>query len=250
MFPFYTLYLSHFMSRIYTFTCKKTEIPSQYLPLQSQQWKHQNNLLKLNLFKLNNKYNMTTSLLLTLDKFHNFSGVFLVGIDYINADWVGWWTENFWFQDYYSLKCKKENEKHWSEQFENIIKYAVHPKTIDKPLHKGEYYIHISESLPRILVLKYYYGGEVLSRDLSMTDSILMCSENWTELLKSELRDRFVFSLCILWTKEGFEKVTWTKLLKAQFLGIMEETKSQGKSLLLLFIAPSFYLNLSNFFMF
>ena len=33
MFPFYTLYLSHFMSRIYTFTCKKTKIPSQYIYL-------------------------------------------------------------------------------------------------------------------------------------------------------------------------------------------------------------------------
>ena len=145
------------------------------------------------------------------------------------------------------MKCKKENEKHWSEQFENIIKYAIHPKTIDKPLHKGEYYIHISESLPRILVLKYYYGGEVLSRDLSMTDSILMCSENWTELLKSELRDRFVFSLCILWSKAGFEKVTWTKLLKAQFIGIMEEAKNQSKLLHLLLIASLFYLNLQNF---
>ena len=49
---------------------------------------------------------------------------------------------------------------------------------------------------PRALELKYMHGGELISRPLSMTDNILMCSENWTELLRSDIRDRFVFSSC------------------------------------------------------
>lgn len=127
-----------------------------------------------------------------------------------------------YFQDYYGLKSKKQKQTAWTSHFENIVKYAIHPTELDIVLHKGDYYIHISSTLPRTLVLKYYHNGELHSRNLSMTDSILMCSENWTELLKSELRDRFVFTSCILWTVTGFEKVYWVKLLRTQINDTME----------------------------
>ena len=55
-----------------------------------------------------------------------------------------------------------------------------------------------------------------------MTDNILMCSENWTELLRSELREELVYSSCILWTNRGFERAIWSDVLRAQFPGTME----------------------------
>lgn len=52
-----------------------------------------------------------------------------------------------------------------------------------------------------------------------MTDNILMCSENWTELLRSDIRDRFVFTSCVLWTNKGFERSSWTNLLHGHLTG-------------------------------
>lgn len=59
-----------------------------------------------------------------------------------------------------------------------------------------------------------------------MTDCILMCSENWTELLRSEARDRFIYTSCVIWSTKGFERVLWVNLLKAQFIGNMNDCKS------------------------
>ena len=63
------------------------------------------------------------------------------------------------------------------------------------------------------------HGGETISRPLSMTDNILMCSENWTELLRSDIRDRFVFTSCVLWTNKGFERSSWTNLVQGHLTG-------------------------------
>lgn len=129
-------------------------------------------------------------------------------------------------EDYYQLKTKKEPGPVWWEKFEHIVKFAIHPKVISTTLHKGDFYIHISSTIPRTLELKYYHVGEVSTRTLSMTDCILMCSENWTELLRSEARDRFIYTSCVIWSTKGFERVLWVNLLKAQFIGNMNDSST------------------------
>ena len=125
-------------------------------------------------------------------------------------------------QDYYELKNRKESPP-WTERFENIVKYAIHPSCLrNTPLHKGDFYIHISESKPRTLELKYLHGDKTQTRNLSMTDNILMCSENWTELLRSDTHDRFVFTSCILWTSRGFEKSSWSNVLMGRLPTMMD----------------------------
>uniref|UniRef100_A0A069DN39 Puratrophin protein n=1 Tax=Clytia hemisphaerica TaxID=252671 RepID=A0A069DN39_9CNID len=131
-------------------------------------------------------------------------------------------------EDYYELKNRKETPP-WTERFENIVKYAIHPSCLrNTPLHKGDFYIHISESKPRTLELKYLHGDKTQTRNLSMTDSILMCSENWAELLRSDTHDRFVFTSCILWTSRGFEKSSWSNVLMGR-LPTMMDTKDLDK---------------------
>ena len=134
---------------------------------------------------------------------------------------------DFIFQEYYGQKPKSKSGYLWAEQFENIIKYAIHPSALKLPLHKGDFYIHISSTIPRTLELKYFHLGDIRSNTLSMTDCILMCSENWTELLRSNTRDRFVYTNCIIWAYR-FDRVSWKNLLKALFAGridAMENSK-------------------------
>ena len=131
-------------------------------------------------------------------------------------------------QEYYELKNRQETPP-WSERFENIVKYALHPCILrnSTPLRKGDFYIHISSQnakvkqgeAPRTLELKYLHGGEIISRPLSMTDNILMCSENWSDLLRSDIRERFVFTSCILWTNRGFERASWSNLVQGHLTG-------------------------------
>ena len=161
-------------------------------------------------------------------------------------------------QEYYELKNRQETPP-WSERFENIVKYALHPCALrdSTPLRKGDFYIHISSQnnnakkkegggSPRAFELKYMHGGETISRPLSMTDNILMCSENWTELLRSDIRDRFVFTSCVLWTNKGFERSSWTNLVQGHLTGgtsTVMETKG-------IFINHTYflYLDLFNFY--
>lgn len=49
-----------------------------------------------------------------------------------------------------------------------------------------------------------------------MSDTILMCSKNWTELLRSELQEADIYRSCILWTKKGFEKAVWIDVLTGE----------------------------------
>jgi len=137
-------------------------------------------------------------------------------------------TPNIPLQDYYDLKSQPQTPP-WTERFENIVRYAIHPLCLRQThaLHKGDFYVHISASKPRALELKYFHSGKTWSRPLSMTDNILMCSENWTDLLRSDVHDRFVLSSCVLWTNKGFEKAPWGHVLTAHFPGTME-TKGKG----------------------
>ena len=52
--------------------------------VQSKQWKYQNNVL--NLFKVENKDNTVTSLLLTLNKFQTLYCVSIVDFEHVNAN--------------------------------------------------------------------------------------------------------------------------------------------------------------------
>ena len=140
-------------------------------------------------------------------------------------------------QEYYELKNRQEKPS-WAERFENIVKYALHPSSLrsSTSLRKGDFYIHITNCNnsktkgekphpPRTLELKYMHGGELISRPLSMTDNILMCSENWTELLRSDIRDWFLFTSCVLWTNKGFERASWSNLLHGHLTGTTMEMK-------------------------
>ena len=87
------------------------------------------------------------------------------------------------------------------------------------------------------------HGGETISRPLSMTDNILMCSENWTELLRSDIRDRFVFTSCVLWTNKGFERSSWTNLVQGHLTG-GTSTAMETKGI---FINHTYFLYLDSF---
>lgn len=55
-----------------------------------------------------------------------------------------------------------------------------------------------------------------------MSDTVLMCSRNWTELLRSEVQEEDIYRTCVLWTKRGFEKATWINVLAGEVQGVMD----------------------------
>ena len=66
-----------------------------------------------------------------------------------------------------------------------------------------------------------------------------MVSENWIEILKSDIIDSCVFFNCIIWNNKEFEKVTWENLLIYKTL---DSVNSPGK---LVFFFLFFYFFIS-----
>ena len=49
-------------------------------------------------------------------------------------------NHNTFIQEYYGQKPNERTGFMWSEQFENIVKYAIHPSVLKIPLHKGNHF--------------------------------------------------------------------------------------------------------------
>ena len=134
-------------------------------------------------------------------------------------------------EEYYKLKAQTD-EHTWLQDFENIVTYAIHPSEIPVELHKGDFFIHISATFPLQLQLKYVYMGKISTRELSNTDHVLMCSPNWTELLRSDCQDRFVFLHCVIWAGKKYERVAWNRMLRGQFTGLMRSDSDSASAII------------------
>ena len=117
-------------------------------------------------------------------------------------------------------------EASWIGRFEAIVRYVIHPKPLKLNLHKGDFYVHLSSTLPRKLQLKFFDSGTLQSKTLSTDDCIYMCSEDWTDNLRREAKSRFVYSNCIVWSKKrSLERKQWRNIFTQA--GEVEELESQ-----------------------
>eukprot|EP00794_Sanderia_malayensis_P018860 gene18860-20760_t len=107
------------------------------------------------------------------------------------------------------------SEYSWVEKYERIVKFVIHPCALKISLHKGDFYLHLSSTLPRKLQLKFYDSG-LQSKTLATDDCIYMCSEDWAENLRKEAKNRFMFSNCIIWTRNGLNRKTWRNILSTK----------------------------------
>ena len=92
----------------------------------------------------------------------------------------------------------------------------IHPTVLKISLHKGDFYVHLSLTLPRKLQLKFYDSRTTHSRTLSTDDCIYMCSEDWADNLRKEAKGRFVYSNCIVQTSRGLDRKTWRSIFSSE----------------------------------
>ena len=101
------------------------------------------------------------------------------------------------------------------DRYENLVRNVIHPTVLKTGLHKGDFYVHLSLTLPRKLQIKFYDRGTTQSRTLSTYDCVYMCSEDWAESLRKEAKDRFVYSNYVLLRKRGFERRPWRSIFSS-----------------------------------
>jgi len=107
------------------------------------------------------------------------------------------------------LHYSQIDDTSWIDRYEYLVGNVIHPTVLKTGLHKGDFYVHLSLTLPRKLQLKYYDSNTTNSRTLSTDDCIYMCSEEWADGLRKEAKNRFVYSNYVLSTKRGLERKPW-----------------------------------------
>ncbi|XP_065065061.1 puratrophin-1-like isoform X2 [Rhopilema esculentum] len=115
-------------------------------------------------------------------------------------------------EHHYSQLDNDQADLAWLARFETLVSTIIQPTILKLSLHKGDFYVHLSSTLPRKLQLKFYDSGTTQSRTLSTDDCIYMCSEDWADSLRKEAKSRFVFSNCIVWSSRGLERKPWRSI--------------------------------------